>query len=89
MTPGSYVTKWSHRIDFRQAGGISRNRTFYFKTRYLNYYFVSRQMRDYDYGHSLLSKQPYLVTELASSEVRTQAILGEAVRYGHAVLFTI
>ena len=46
-------------------------------------------MRDYDYGHSLLSKQPYLVTELASSEVRTQAILREAVSYTHAVLFTI
>ena len=41
-------------------------------------------MRDYDYGQTLLGKRPYLVTGLASREVRTHAIFVVADTYGHA-----
>ena len=59
-------------------------RIIYYKTRYLYYYYVSGRMRDYDYGLSLLGKRPYLVTGLASREVRTRAIFVGADTYGHA-----
>ena len=41
-------------------------------------------MRDYDYGQKLLGKRPYLVTGLASREVRPHAIFVGADTYGHA-----
>ena len=41
-------------------------------------------MRDYDYGQTLLGKRHYLVTGLASREVRTHDIFVGADTYGHA-----
>ena len=62
-------------------------RIIYYKTRYLYYYYVSGRMRDYDYGLSLLDKPPYLVTGLASREVRTDAIRRRADTLGHALSY--
>ena len=73
ISPASYRPKWPIRCHQECRWSI-QNRMLYFKTRYLYYYYVSGWMRDYDYGQSLLDKRPYLVTGLASREVRTDAI---------------